>query len=74
MNLYEAVDQPQLATHQLGPGDALLEGLVVVLDDPVDGFAEHRLHLRLVQLTRTSRVQGGGGARVVWRAGTTFHL
>ena len=74
LNLYEAVNQSQLPTHQLSPGNALLERLVVVLDDPVDGLAEHRLHLCLVQLACASRVQGGGRTGVVWRAGTIFHL
>ena len=47
---------------------------MVVLDDPVDRLAEHGLHLRLVQLVDTGRVEGGGKAGVSGRTGTAFYL
>ena len=47
---------------------------MVVLNDPVDRLAEHGLHLRLVQLVDTGRVERCRKAGVSGRTGTAFYL
>ena len=39
------MDKSKLSTHQVRVADLLVEALVVELDDPVDGVAQHRLEL-----------------------------